>query len=57
MKGTMKFSEEEMRILWHAIAAYAENEEEMEGGDYDLAKIDAARALANRFDARYAEPP
>ncbi len=53
----MKFSEEEMRILWHAIAAYAENEEEMEGGDYDLAKIDAARALANRFDARYAEPP
>jgi hypothetical protein len=58
MKGTMKFSEEEMRILWAAISAHADNEEDMEGTDgYDQGKIDAARALANRFDARYAEPP
>jgi response regulator of citrate/malate metabolism len=54
----MKFNEEEMRIIWQAIADYADNQEDMEGTDgYDQSKIDATRALANRFDARYAEPP
>ena len=52
MKREMTFTADEFALLWDAIAASAENEEDMEGMDGDdPAKRAAKRALCDRFDA------
>jgi hypothetical protein len=48
----MAFNADEFALLWDAIAASAENEEDMEGLDGDdPVKRAAKRALCDRFDA------
>lgn len=52
MNRRMTFTAAEFALLWEAVAAFAENGEDMEGLDgADPKKIVAARALADRFDA------
>jgi hypothetical protein len=55
MSRNMTLTAAEFSLLWEAVAAFAENSEDMEGLDgADPKKIVAARALADRFDAQVA---
>lgn len=56
----MTFDRAELLLLWEAVSAHAENQGDMlaevEVGNYDPAKIEAAEALRARFDALFVAP-
>lgn len=50
----MTFDEDELRILWEALSQWIENTDEPENGQPETEQMRIARAMQERFDARYA---